>query len=139
MNCRQSHRLAKFARHGHRKGEADMALSNIAVARQVAERLIAAEEAIDNALREAAQLAQYMPVARQEVGASVAVGQDAIEEALATLSSLGEARRNILLTHQALARTQARIGLRERNYGAFVDKPRHRAELGIVQPMASAS
>jgi hypothetical protein len=115
-----------------------MALSNIAVARQVAQRLLAAEEAIDAALRETAQLAHYMPIARQEASVSVAVGQKAIEEAIATLSSLGEARRKIILTHQALAGTQERIGLRERNYGGFVDKPRHRAELEVVQPLAQA-
>lgn len=116
-----------------------MANPNIVVARQVAQRLLAAEEAIDNALREAAQLAHYMPIARQEVGVSVEVGQEAIEEAIATLSSLSEARRKIMLTHRALAETQASAGLRERNYGGFVDKPRHRKELAIVHPVGQAS
>lgn len=113
-----------------------MALSNIAVARQVAQRLLLAEEAIDLALRETAELAHYMPIARREASVSVAIGQEAMEEAISTLSSLGEARRKIMLTHQALVGAQQRIGLRERNYGGFVDKPRHRAELEIVQPKA---
>ncbi|WP_448582170.1 hypothetical protein [Thermaurantiacus sp.] len=102
------------------------------LARQVAKQLFATEEAIDDAIREAADLARLMPIVRAEARVSVAVGHDAIESAIATIASLGQAREQIKQTHEALAATQAKVGLRERNYGGFIDKPRHRGPLALV-------
>jgi hypothetical protein len=117
-----------------------MSNATLTVARKVAARLLSTEDAIDTAIQEAAGLAGFMPVARQEARASVNVGQDAIEQILVTMTMLAEARRSIAKTHAALAEAQERVGLRERNFGGFVDKPRyHQAELTVVPTVAKAS
>ncbi|MFN3592503.1 MAG: hypothetical protein ACK4TG_09985 [Thermaurantiacus sp.] len=99
--------------------------TNFQIARKMADRLLATEDAIDAAFREAADLASFMPVARQEARVSVGLGQDAIEQIIATMAMLGEARRNIGKTHAALSVVQRRIGLPETNFGGLIDKPRH--------------
>lgn len=101
----------------------------IEVARTVATHLMATEEAIDAAIACAAGLAGYMPVARQSVRVSAAVGQPAIEQVIATMTMLGEARRRIVEAHQSLADSglQARVPIQ--NFGGFVDKPCHHAQL----------
>ena len=100
------------------------------VARNMASHLMATEEAIDAAIACAAGLAGFMPVARQSVGVSAAVGQPAIEQVIATMTMLGEARRRIVEAHQSLAVSgqQARVPIR--NFGGFVDKPGNHAQLG---------
>lgn len=100
------------------------------VARNLASHLMATEEAIDAAIACAAGLAGYMPVARQSVRVSAAVGQPAIEQVIATMAMLGEARRRIVEAHQSLADSgrQARVPIQ--NFGGFVDKPGNHARLG---------
>lgn len=102
-----------------------MSKTHLELARQVADRLLSTEDAIDAAFREAADLASFMPVARNEARVSVGLGQEAIEQIVATLAMLGEARRNIGKTHAALAVVQRRIGLPETNFGGLIDKPRY--------------
>lgn len=100
---------------------------NIIVAQNVATRLFAAEEAIDAAFNKAADLASFIPVARQEVRVSAEVGQDAIELLIGSMQMLGEARKRMIEAHGALARTQTAARLAPRNFGGFVDKPRYAA------------
>lgn len=97
------------------------------VAHTLASRLYAAEEAIDSAVQAAADLASFLPIAGRSVGASVFLGQDAMEEASAGIATLCKARRHLVATHAALTKAQIRIGLREESFGGFIDKPRHRA------------
>jgi hypothetical protein len=106
----------------------------IEVARNVATRLLATEAAIDAAIATAAELVGYLPIARQEVHVSAAVGQPALEQAIATLKILAEARQRIVETHQSLADSARQARIPERNFGGFVDKPRYhaQAELKIV-------
>jgi hypothetical protein len=117
-----------------------MTEKNLPIARRVAAQLFETERALDGALSSAATLAGYLPQARQEVQLSAAVGQDAIEELLQTMVVIGEARRRLVATHQALANVQGRMGLRERNYGAFIDKPRDKecASLTLVDRQVAA-
>lgn len=101
------------------------------IARQMASHLLATEEAIDTAIACAAGLAGYMPVARQGVRVSAAVGQPAMEQVIASMAMLGEARRRIVEAHQSLADSgrQARIPIQ--NFGGFVDKPGNHAHAGL--------
>ena len=101
---------------------------NILVAQNMASKLFAAEEAIDTALNKAADLAGFMPVARHEARVSAEVGQDAIEHLLESMRMLSEARKRMIDTHGALARTQASARLAPRNFGGFIDKPQFRDE-----------
>jgi hypothetical protein len=103
----------------------------IEVARNVATRLLATEAAIDAAIASAAELVGYLPVARQEAHVSAAVGQPALEQAIATLTILAEARQRIVETHQSLAESGRQARIPERNFGGFVDKPRYHAQAGL--------
>lgn len=109
-------------------------------ARQVAAKLFSAEEAIDRALTEVAELAGFMPVARMNVRVAVDVGQEAIAQTVAALSLVSQARQCIVLTHAALAATQGDIGLRERNFGGFINKPPNKQfSLVMVQSESSVA
>lgn len=101
------------------------------VARTVASHLFATEEAIDAAIARVAGLVGYMPIARQEARVSAAIGQDALVKVIATMAMLGEARARIVEAHQALAESGVRARVPARNFGGFVDKPCHRAQVEL--------
>lgn len=103
------------------------------VARALAERLFLAETAVDEAFRAAAELAAFLPQARTEARVSAELGQDAFEMVALTMQVLGDARRNLVDVHKALAETQGKVGLRERNFGGFVDKPKAAQTLEVVR------
>jgi len=93
------------------------------VARDMASKLFAAEEAIDSAINLTAELVGFMPIARQEVQVSLDVGQDAIESVLESMQMLSGARKRMIETHEALARAQDAARLAPRNFGGFINKP----------------
>lgn len=88
-----------------------------AVAQRVADRLFAAENAIDIALTRAAELTAAMPQARAEARLPAMVGQIALDRAADAFSALVEARRRIVETHAHLDEARAQIGLREVDAG----------------------
>ncbi len=92
-------------------------------AQQLAHRLFETEKAIDEAISKMADLAGYMPVARNNANLSAVVGQDAMSHAAQTLATLVGARGEIVETHNRLAETQIQIGLREMAVGSGNDKP----------------
>lgn len=94
-----------------------------AVAQLVADRLFAAEAAIDEALTCAAELTAAMPRARIEARLPAVIGQDALDTASEAFMALVEARRRIVETHKLLDSTRAEIGLREVNAGDSYPKP----------------
>jgi hypothetical protein len=91
-------------------------------AQDVADRLIAAENAIDLALQRTAELTGCMPVARVKANFAAQVGQDALERAANTVAVLVQARREIVETHKVLAETQVRVGLKAYAMGGGMDK-----------------
>lgn len=115
-------------------GRPEMAAVRAQIARKLVDRLLSAEDAIDMALKETADLAGLMPVARHEAQVSVGIGQEAVEQVIATLSMLAEARKRISKTHAALSIAGRKIGISEQNFGGFIDKPRYndRRELGSL-------
>lgn len=92
-------------------------------AQQLANRLFETEGAIDEAITKMADLAGYMPVARNTANLSAVVGQDAIAQAAQTLAALVEARGQIVETHNKLAIARDQIGLREMAMGGGNNKP----------------
>lgn len=96
---------------------------SLPIAKDMASKLFAAEEAIDAARNLTAELVSYMPVARQQARVSLDVGQDAIESVLESMQMLSGARERMIETHDALARTQESARLAPRNFGGFVNKP----------------
>lgn len=103
----------------------------IEIARNVATRLLATEEAIDAAIACAAELVGYMPAARQGTQVSASVGQPAFEQVIATMSMLAEARGRIVEAHESLAVSGLQARIPVRNFGGFVDKPRNNALAGL--------
>ncbi len=95
----------------------------LVTAERLATQLFEVEDAIDSAIAKAAAFAGAMPVARQEIGASAALGHGALQAAIMTLSMLTEARGAALASHRALAQIQKSLGLEAVNFGGFVDKP----------------
>jgi hypothetical protein len=107
-------------------------------AEQVAERLFAAEQAIDAAITCAAELTAIMPSARAGANLSAIVGQDAMESAAETFAALIRARHQIVTTHQQLDETKTQIGLREMAVGGGMEKPAAQAgHLTIVNQVAA--
>lgn len=92
-------------------------------AQAVADRLIAAEHAIDRALICTADLSGSITKAHVDANLATEIGQTALEQASDTLVTLVRARRNIIETHQRLADARDRIGLREFGLGGLMDKP----------------
>lgn len=93
-----------------------------AVAQHLADRLFAAESAIDEALTRAAELNAAMPQARAEARLPAMIGQNALTRAAEAYATLVEARRLIIEAHAALDEARAQIGLKEVNAGDLTPK-----------------
>jgi hypothetical protein len=91
-------------------------------AQKVADRLFAVENAIDAAVRSAAELTAVMPEARTDARLSAVIGQDALDQAAEAFALLVQARRAMVATHNKLEETRIRIGLREVNVGDSLPK-----------------
>lgn len=92
-------------------------------AEHLAERLFAAEQAVDEAIRKMGDLIGFMPVARMNARLSAVVGQDAISEAAETLSAMVGARGHLVATHHRLADVRDQIGLQAMGMGSTDMKP----------------
>jgi hypothetical protein len=90
---------------------------------KVADRLFAVENAIDIAVRCAAELTAAMPEARTDANLSAVVGQDALDQAAQAFALLVQARRAMVETHHRLQETRVQIGLREVSVGDIAEKP----------------
>jgi hypothetical protein len=91
-------------------------------AQKVADRLFAVENAIDAAVRSAAELTAAMPEARTDARLSAVIGQEALDQAAEAFALLVQARRAMVATHHKLEETRIRIGLREVNVGDSLPK-----------------
>ena len=92
-------------------------------AQGVADRLLAAEAGIDNALTLAAALNGQLPEARLSAKLAAEVGHEAIELASNAYQHLVQARAAIVKVHQSLAQVQITIGLEAFAFGGSYGKP----------------
>ena len=76
------------------------------VAQGVADRLMAAEHAIDLAIARTAELTGFIPAARAEADLACEVGQEALEYAAESFSALVKARAQMIASHRELAVTK---------------------------------
>lgn len=97
-------------------------MSRLSIGEDLADRLYAAESAIDRALIETATLAAALPAARSEAWLSAVTGQRAFEGAAATITALAQARAHIVQTHNTLSALARRLGLPALAVGPL-DKP----------------
>lgn len=91
----------------------------LGAAQDVAARLFALEEAIDEALARAGELASAIPAARTRAKLSAVVGQEAFTETAASLQMLAQARHHAVQAHHHLADTQVRMGLKAYGMGSL--------------------
>lgn len=108
------------------------------VAQGVADRLFAAEHAIDAAIARTADLTGFIPAARSDAGLACEVGQEALEYAAESFSALIKARAQIIASHRELAETQDRIGLKTVSWGVGHDKAFTATPVRLVNDAAAA-
>ncbi|KQU55838.1 hypothetical protein ASG67_06920 [Sphingomonas sp. Leaf339] len=94
-----------------------------AVARTIAEPLLATEQAIDEALAQAGAMATAMANGRTVAKLPAMVGQDVFQSLGAAMQALFEARRQIIEAHAGLDRTREYLRLPETSYGDMSPKP----------------
>lgn len=104
------------------------------LAQEIADRLMAAEHAIDLAIAKTAELTGFIPAARAEADLACEVGQEALEYAAESFSALVKARAQMIASHRELAAAKDQIGLKTFALGGLVGKPynsevRHLAEV----------
>ena len=92
------------------------------VAQQVANKLFATENAIDNAIADASALVGELVKARQELGVSTVFADGAVVQATAALSALSQARTAMVAAHAELNDAKLRVGIRTKMVGGS-DKP----------------
>lgn len=86
-------------------------------AKQVATKLRALEEAIDDALICAAELVAETPKARREANLSAVVGQDAIALTGEAMAAIHTARAKMIEAHACYADVRDQVGLTPRMTG----------------------
>ena len=109
------------------------------VAQDVADRLMAAEHAIDIAIARTADLTGFLPTARVEAELPCETGQEALEYAAESFSALVRARAQMIASHRELAVTKDQIGLRTVSLGGLVPKPPAQAQVTHLTEVASAA
>ena len=87
------------------------------IARNVAERLFAAEAALDIAAARIAELNAALPLARLDARLSTAIGQDAFASSASALVLVAETRERIVATHANLKQPSDDMGLTAVSYG----------------------
>lgn len=84
---------------------------HIAAVRSVADKIHAAEDAIDQAIIKLAELNVELPTARINAKLSATVAQPAFDNVAGALACLMESRNKTVKAHEALAETQRDLGL----------------------------
>jgi len=107
------------------------------LAQGVADRLIAADHAIDLAIARTAELTGFIPAVRAEAELPCETAQEALEYAAESFSALIKARAQMIASHRELAVAKDEIGLKTVALGGLVPKPStarisHLAEVGSV-------
>ena len=108
------------------------------VAQGVADRMMAAEHAIDQAIARTAELTGFIPSARAEAELPCETAQEALEYAAESFSALIKARAQIIASHRELAVTKDQIGLKTVALGGLVAKP-YSSEVRHLAEVASAA
>tara|TARA_B100000929_G_scaffold263418_1_gene229263 strand:- start:269 stop:616 length:348 start_codon:yes stop_codon:yes gene_type:complete len=103
----------------------------IAAARDVADKLHAAEAAIDEAFARVAQLNMALPEARRVANLSAVVAQDVFSRAAGSMQHLAAARQEMVSAHEGLFEAQTDIGLARMNFGGGGEKTLTGASNGL--------
>lgn len=99
------------------------------VGENLAQRLYAAESAIDAALRATAGLAAELPTARAQAMLSATTGQRAFDGAAGAVTALVQARSQLVQTHGALSALARKLKMDDLAVGP-IDKPEDDPPIG---------
>ena len=88
-----------------------MPKTRIETGRQVAAHLNEFEMLLDQALAKGAEFLATLPAARVQARLAAQVGQDAIEQFVASVSRVSEARRSVVEGHRCLEQTRLQLNL----------------------------
>lgn len=108
-------------------------MSKVQVGETLAARLFAAEAAVDAAIVATAGLAAQLPIARTEAMLSAVTGQRAFDGAAGAVSSLVQARAQLVQTHKTLAALARSLKLDHLAVGP-IDKPEDDPPIGDARP-----
>lgn len=100
-----------------------MRIQRTMIANSVAERLLAAEAALDLAAARIGELNAALPLARLEARLGAAIGQNALHSSAAAVMLIAQTRAEIVATHINLRQASDDIGLREVSYGDLLKVP----------------
>jgi hypothetical protein len=100
-----------------------MRIKRLNAARSVADRLFAAELALDLAVTKIAELNAALPRARLDANISAIVGQNALESSAAAMLLVARTREQIVMTHSRLKLASVDIGLGEVSFGDALKAP----------------
>ena len=93
------------------------------VAQQVANKLFATEDSIDQAIANASLLMGEMIKARQEFGLSAVFADESFTKATAAIAALGQARTAMVACHHDLNEAKLRVGIRTKMAGTSGKPP----------------
>lgn len=97
-------------------------MEKIFVAQRVGSKLVATEDALDNAMIEAAGLMADMLQARKDLNLSVISGDKAHAKLVQAMALMAEARTAMVEAHQELGEMKLRLGIRTKMVGIERDK-----------------
>jgi hypothetical protein len=106
--------------------------NRIEAATEIAEKLLAAETAIDAAIAATTDLNACLPANQAKLSLSATFGQDAIESAAGAFASLIAARKKTVEAHHHLNAMKDEIGLREFAFGGLMKRVREGVHLHVV-------
>lgn len=97
-------------------------VEKIFVAQRVGTKLVSTEDALDNAMIEAAGLMADMLQARKDLNLSVISGDKAHAKIVQAMALMAEARSAMVEAHQELGEMKLRLGIRTKMVGIERDK-----------------
>ncbi len=100
-----------------------MPVTRLSIARTVAQRLFAAERAIDLAVVSIAELNAALPAARLDAHLAAEIGQDALASSAEAMMLAAQTRQQIVATHSRLKLASDSIGLSEVSFGDGLKAP----------------
>jgi hypothetical protein len=87
------------------------------IAKTVADKLFATEDAVDAAIIEASKLLAGLIESRQQMNVSTVLGNEVVAKVSVALGALSEARTAMVDVHNELAEVKLRLGIRAKLIG----------------------
>lgn len=114
-----------------------MPKQRLAIAHSIAQRLYAAEEALDLAAARIAELNAALPLARLDGRLAASIGQDAFRTCADAIVLVARTRDKIVTTHDMLKQVSDDIGLGPQSYGDVFKVAESRQTVTDIQRLAA--